>query len=122
MSKIMILTPCLKTLYRFNKDQRYLAVIEKFEDEDVSIITFSKDNTMSATFYVGKSTPVDNIYTVYDDNEKFFNSKNENVDNFFTTVKEYIATCNNSESAIELLLPDVKIFLEKWKEFDNEKC
>ena len=120
MSKIMILTPYLKTLYRFNKDQHYLAVIEKYEDEDVSIITFSKDNTLCATFYVGKSIHVDAIYTVYDDNEKFFNSKNENVNNFFTTVKEYITTCDNSESTIELLLPGVKKLLKVWKEFDNE--
>ena len=120
MSKIIVLTPCFKKVYTFDKDPYHVAEIETFEDDDILTITFLKDNTMCATFHVGKSIPFDCIYRLYDDNEKFFDSKNEHFNNFFSAVKSNITTCKDNVSAIKLLVSDVKSFLEKWKEFDNE--
>ena len=71
-------------------------------------------------FILKKNLPSGEIYSVYTD-DKFFDSKSEEFDNFFTTIKEYATRCMD-DSDIKLLVSDVKSFLKKWKEFDNEKC
>jgi hypothetical protein len=119
MLEIEEIKQTINILCKLDKDPHHVAIIDRFEDGDIVRITFSKDNTMCADFYIGKNLPYGEIYSVYTD-EKFFDSKNEHFNNFFSAVKSSITTCKDKVSAIKLLVSDVKSFLEKWKEFDNE--
>ena len=120
MLKLKEVKPCVNILCKLDKDPHHVAIIDRFEDGDIVRITFSKDNTMCVDFYIGKDLPYGEIYSVYTD-EKFFDSNSDDFNKFFTTIKEYTTRCID-DSVIKLLVSDVKSFLEKWKEFDNEKC
>lgn len=120
MLKLEEVKPCVNILCKLDKDPHHVAIIDRFEESDIVRITFSKDNTMCADFYIGKNLPYGEIYSVYTD-EKFFDSNSDDFNKFFTTIKEYTTSCID-DSVIKLLESDVKSFLEKWKEFDNEKC
>ena len=109
----------INILCKLDKDPHHVAIIDRFEESDIVRIIFSKDNTMCADFYIGKNLPYNEIYSIYTD-EKFFDSESDDFNKFFTTIKEYTTSCKDKVSAIKLLVSDVKSFLEKWKEFDNE--
>lgn len=110
----------INILCKLDKDPHHVAVIDRFENHDIVRIVFSKDNTMCADFYIGKNLPYNEIYSVYTD-DKFFDSERDDFNSFFMTLKGY-TTDYIDDSTINLLVSDVKSFLEKWKEFDNEKC
>lgn len=120
MLEIQEIKQTINILCKLDKDPHHVAVIDRFENHDIVRIIFSKDNTMCADFYIGKNLPYNEIYSVYT-NDKFFDSKSDDFNNFFTTLKVY-TTDYIDDSTIKLLVSDVKSFLEKWKEFDNEKC
>lgn len=108
----------INILCKLDKDPHHVAVIDRFENHDIVRIIFLKDNTMCADFYIGKNLPYNEIYSVYTD-DKFFDSERDDFNNFFMTLKGY-TTDYIDDSTIKLLVSDVKSFLEKWKEFDNE--
>lgn len=118
MLEIEEVKPCVNILCKLDKDPHHVAIIDRFEDGDIVRIIFSKDNTMCADFYIGEGLPYGEIYSIYTD-DKFFDSKRDDFDNFFKTLKGY-TTDYIDDSTIKLLESDVKSFLEKWKEFNNE--
>lgn len=118
MLKIEEVKQCIDILCKLDEDPNHVAIIDRFKSNDIVRIIFSKGYTMCADFYIGKNLPYGEIYSVYTD-EKFFDSNSDDFNKFFTTIKEYTTSCID-DFVIKLLESDVKSFLEKWKEFDNE--